>query len=316
MIGGRVVKRALPFKWLLIGALFLAQFQLSATSAQGSSRIPCAVFCGGKKVINSRFFGDALNAFVTGPSINDWRNQADQVVDRGLDRFNAILSAHVKNFDDILKKNIQLLLASADKIIIKNINILTAKMSNIVETSISRLDNIIKQNIDYLDKSLDKNLGKLNIISKVSSTELEYRLKYSGSMISHIFAALIFFSIIFANFLSGRLAYFSSIFSIVIVTAILAMSYIYFSTEFSKQNSAALSRIKNTIIIEYEKNRTRFEFSEAAISAEKLQYLGRSARFWSAVSKKYKIVRDLMLRPALYRTDQGIENILDRIWNA
>lgn len=272
----------------------------------GGVKLPCAVACGGSRgVVNLNFAGDAVNSFITGPSIDNFSEKVNQSVDRGLDKLEKLLIARQTDF---LEKATEIANSQRDQFI----NQLVAT----TDEAVAQLDGVLKERLKEADRILETRLGTLDVVLDKNTREL-------GSALKRVVIFVVVVSALsYTIWLTYRRLYVDKLPLkpfIPRLAAVLGMFLAFGSVLYALNLVNDMwSRRQMVRGMEegYEKALSSQIFDYAVYYSAQLIYLDRYNEIYQARQEKAELLRDVFARPALYRSVDGAREMLNRLGNA
>jgi len=283
-----------PFAQSFIGNIKIGGFQL-----------PCAIACGpGRGIVNPRFAGDAVNSFLSRPSIDAFHNAMDQSVDRGIAALDGVLSKQRKEFLDELQaatteqreKLFEELTGLTDEALTTLDNILTKKISelnDVIKTQLGSLDAILIRQVN----SLSTSLSKVIVLGLVLSG-LVFLVWRTYSQVSD------------GKPLRQMLRPFVWGVALLLAFGAIGEGITYWIAQRSE------AQVVDQFLRQYNTSIEDLDLPKAAYLANQLSVFDNTDRVASGRALKAAIMRDIFIRPSLYRTPDGIKEAMERVSSA
>jgi hypothetical protein len=272
----------------------------------GGVKLPCAVACGGSRgVVNLNFAGDAINSFLTGPSIDNFAEKANQSIDRGLEKFEKLLIARQSDF---LEKAAQIATDQREQFIVA--------LSATTDEAVAQLDSTLRQQLRDADRILETRLGTLDVVLDKNTRELGSTLK------RFVIFCIVVGALSYITWSIYRRKYVDKLplqpmlprlsVALVMFVALGSVLYVlnFLNDVWSRQ------QLVTSMEEGYEKALSSQIFDYAVYYSAQLVYLDRYNELYQARQEKAELLRDVFARPALYRSADGARELLNRLGNA
>lgn len=270
--------------------------------------------------------------------------RAGGVASRLVSQAQGAVGASLDKVDDILEKRILQLQVSAngaiarlDQSIDRNLRLAddilkqrSSQLGQIVSDSIGRADHALEQRIAQLDEAVALRLGNVDVIATKQRIGLEETAVRAGVLLGLLVFVVFVFRTLFRQYvaiqseLAGThgmrllltyLRRFAKPVSLQIAAAgvVVAILYgLYDRLPLGARNQAA--QLTDVHRRGMNDSLSRFDFARVRYHAAQLELLvPEQGAFYQGMAGKAALLRDLVMRPALFATDKGVAEIVERV---
>ncbi|MCA1549699.1 hypothetical protein I6F36_22975 [Bradyrhizobium sp. BRP19] len=272
----------------------------------GSVQLPCAVGCGGSRgVVNFGFAGDAVNSFISGPSIDAFREAANQAADRATKSLDTILTQQKADFFQSLAK-----FTEAQR------TALITDLNTATQSALGDLDIVLQRQLREADQLLETRLGTLDVVLNQNTLALSSALKrvlvFALVLGTLAYATWVFYQSWFVQKRPLR-AYLPKLMVVgVLFIGLAGLVYVVNAINDSWARRELVAQFDDF----YGKALEQQKFFYAVYYATQLQYIDRFDVRYTARAEKAQLLRDVFSRPALYKSQNGARELLARIGSA
>ena len=272
----------------------------------GGVHLPCAIGCGGSRgIVNLGFAGDAVNSFVTGPSIEGFQNAANAAADRATAKLDEVITRQKADFFEKLTE-----LANSQRAL------LITQLNDATQNALLGLDDILQRQLREADLLLESRLGTLDVVLTKNTQELSSSLKRLLIFVL-IFSALgyILWLLYVRKFVDNRpIAPYLPRMGAILGLSLSLAALVYVVT--LANDAIARKEVLSSFESNFGKSLKEQNFDYAVYYSTQLQFIDRFNEKYNAQAEKARLLRDVFSRPALYRSANGARELLARLGNA
>jgi hypothetical protein len=228
----------------------------------------------------------------------------------------------IERLDQKVEKNLRL----ADDILKQR----SSQLGKIVSDSIGQADSVLEQRIAQLDEDVALRLGNVDIIATKQRIGLEETAVRAGVLLGLLVFVVFVLRTLFREYvavqsqiedkrgLQRSLAYMRGFAKPVLLqvaaagVAVAILYGLYDRLPLGARNQAAkLSELHRHAMLD---SLARFDFPRVRYHASQLELLlPEQGAYYQAMAGKASLLRDLVMRPALFATDKGVAEIVERV---
>lgn len=254
--------------------------------------------------------------------VGDRLDKGDHILEKRLLQVETTADGAVKKLDSAVDRNLR----TADSILKQR----SAQLGLIVSDSIQQADQAIEARITQLDEDVALRLGNVDVIATKQRLGLEETLLRTGVLIGLLVFVIFVLRTLWKEFASVRrrvgnkrgiqrtLGFLAGLAQPMILqlaaagVAVLVIYVLYQRLPLGARAQAAdLAAMHRH---EMDASLTRFDFSRVRFHASQLEILvPEQGAYYQAMSGKAALLRDLVMRPALLATDEGVSQIVERV---
>jgi hypothetical protein len=249
-------------------------------------------------------------------------DRVDNILEKRLLQLEVSATGAVKKLDDAIDRNLH----TADDILKAR----SAQLGAVVSGSIAQADQALERRISQLDEDVALRLGNVDVIATKQRLGLEETLIRVG-----VIAGLLVFVVFVLRTMWKELATVSARVtgkrglrrawsymlgllrpvSLQIGAAVLALAVIYLLYDRLPMGARAqAAQLATMHRQQMESSLARFDFSRVRFHASQLEILvPDQGRYYQAMASKAALLRDLLVRPAILATEQGINEVVERV---
>ena len=255
-------------------------------------------------------------------ALDDSLDKVDHILEKRLLQVQTTAEGLVQKLDSAVDRNLH----TADKILKER----SAQLGTIVSDSIQQADQALEQRIGQLDEDVALRLGNVDVIATKQRLGLEETALRTGVLLGLLVFVLFVLRTLWKEFavvqlqLAGKqgiertLGYLRGFARPVLLQlagagfAVLVLYALYDRLPFGARTQA--SALASMHRREMTASLARFDFSRVRFHASQLEILlPERGAYYQAMSGKAALLRDLVMRPALLATDQGVGQIVERV---
>lgn len=254
--------------------------------------------------------------------VGDSLDKVDHILEKRLLQVETTADGVVKKLDSAVNRNLH----TADDILKQR----SAQLGLIVSDSIQQADQAIEARISQLDEDVALRLGNVDVIATKQRLGLEEALLRTGVLIGLLVFVIFVLRTWWNEFASvqarvgdkrgidrtlGYVAGFARPMMLQLAAAGVAVLVIYVLYNRlplgARDQAADLAAMHRH---EMDASLARFDFSRVRFHASQLEILvPEQGAYYQAMSGKAALLRDLVVRPALLATDEGVSQIVERV---
>jgi hypothetical protein len=254
--------------------------------------------------------------------VSDSLDKVDHILEKRLLQIETTGDGLVKKLDSAVDRNLH----TADKILKDR----SAQLGAIVSDSIQQADQALEQRIAQLDEDVALRLGNVDVIATKQRLGLEETALHTGALVGLLVFVIIVLRTLWREFavvqlrladkrgVRRTLAYLGGFAKPILLQvaaagfAVLVIYVLYdrlpLGARAQAAELAAMHRREMTASL------ARFDFSRVRFHASQLEVLvPEQGAYYQAMAGKAALLRDLVARPALLATDQGVSQIVERV---
>ena len=255
-------------------------------------------------------------------ALDDSLDKVDHILEKRLLQVETTADGLVKNLDGAIDRNLH----TADRILKER----SAQLGHIMSDSIQQADQALEQRISQLDEAVALRLGNVDVIATKQRLGLEETALRAGVLLGLLVFVIFVLRTMWSEFASVQsrvaskrglrrtLGYLAGLARPVVLQigaaglAVLIIYALYDRLPFGARTQAAeLAAMHRR---EMAASLARFDFSRVRFHASQLEILmPEQGAYYQAMAGKAALLRDLVMRPALLATDQGIGQIVERV---
>jgi hypothetical protein len=255
-------------------------------------------------------------------ALDDSLDKVDHILEKRLLQVETTGEGLVKKLDSAVDRNLH----TADKILKDR----SAQLGTIVSDSIQQADHALEERISQLDEDVALRLGNVDVIATKQRLGLEETALHAGALLGLLVFVIFVLRTLWKEFavvqlgladqrgIERTLAYLKAFARPVLLqvaaagVALLVIYALYdrlpLGARAQAADLAAMHRREMTASL------ARFDFSRVRFHASQLEILiPDQGAYYQAMSGKAALLRDLVMRPALLATDQGVAQIVERV---
>jgi len=255
-------------------------------------------------------------------ALDDSLDKVDHILEKRLLQVQTTGEGLVQKLDSAVDRNLH----TADRILKDR----SAQLGHIMSDSIQQADQALEQRISQLDEAVALRLGNVDVIATKQRLGLEETALRTGVLLGLLVFVLFVLRTLWKEFtvvqaavankrgvkrLLGFLSGFGRPVLVQIAAAGIAVLILYalydrlpFGARAQAADLATMHRREMTDSL------ARFDFSRVRFHASQLEILvPEQGSYYQAMAGKAALLRDLVMRPALLATDQGVGQIVDRV---
>lgn len=266
--------------------------------------------------VASRLLSEAQGA--VGVSLD----KVDHILEKRLLQVQVAADGAIEKLDQKVERNLRL----ADDILKQR----STQLGQIVSDSIGQADRALEQRIAQLDEDVALRLGNVDVIATKQRIGLEETAVRAGVLLGLVVFVVFVLRTLFREYVviqseiedkrgvQRTLAYlrgFSKPVLLQVVAAGLAVAGLYGLYERlplgARGQAARLTELHRHAMTD---SLARFDFARVRYHASQLELLlPEQGAFYQAMADKASLLRDLLMRPALFATDKGVAEIVERV---
>jgi hypothetical protein len=255
-------------------------------------------------------------------ALDDSLDKVDHILEKRLLQVQTTADGLVQKLDTAVDRNLH----TADKILKER----SAQLGHIMSDSIQQADQALEQRIGQLDEDVALRLGNVDVIATKQRLGLEETALRAGVLLGLLVFVIFVLRSLWKEFavvqlrlvgkqgIARTLGYLRGFARPVLLQlaaagfAILVLYALYDRLPFGARTQAAefaaMHRREMTASL------ARFDFSRVRFHASQLEILlPEQGAYYQAMSGKAALLRDVVVRPALLATDQGVGQIVERV---
>jgi hypothetical protein len=290
---------------LVLSVLFLLLLLAGSAVAQigfSLGPIPCVVACGDKGVINVRAPGELISNIFTGPTVDNFHDQSVNVVAEADKRLSATLDKAKTDVLNGLKDQREALITD---------------LRDVSNTSLDNLDSILNKDLDRIEQQLSAENGTLQDIADQHTVKLQAALQRGTIFfVSVAFLGLLGWTIYRERKSSGnaKKSFWKKLGWKPAIAAVCCVAFWALSDlAIDKSLTQTVRNTKEDKVKEYEKSLVDNDYSLAVDWASRLRALEPQNYEYQAMYEKAALLRDVFLRPSIYKTTPGANRVFSRI---
>lgn len=254
--------------------------------------------------------------------VDDSLDKVDHILEKRLLQVQTTADGVVKKLDATVDHSLQ----TADRILKDR----SAQLGSIVTGAIDQADQVIQQRIAQIDEDVALRLGNVDVIATKQRLGIEEMLVHVGVLLG-----ILVFVVFVLRTLWRELARLSPLLAdargmkrtwgyvaglgrpllLQVAAALAAVLVIYALYDRlplgARSQAAALATMHRE---QMEQSLARFDFSRVRFHASQLEILApEQGAYYQAMAGKAELLRDLVVRPALLATDQGVAQMVERV---
>lgn len=255
-------------------------------------------------------------------AVDDSLGKVDHILEKRLLQVEVAANGVVRRLDGAVARNLD----KADTILKER----SAQLGEIVSSSIQQADHALEQRIAQLDEAVALRLGNVDVIASKQRIGIEETAVRIGVLLALLVFVVIVLRTVWQKYVDVQarageeqgvrrvLVYLASfgrpvllqVMAAGIVVAILYALYdqLPLGARAQAADLAAMHRraMKDSL--------ARFDFSRVRFHASQLEVLlPEDGAYYQAMEGKAELLRDLVMRPALLATEQGVSQIVERV---
>lgn len=255
-------------------------------------------------------------------AVDDSLSQVDRILEKRLLQAEVAGNGIVRRLDGAVARNLD----KADGILKER----SAQLGQIVSSSIQQADHALEQRIAQLDEAVAVRLGNVDVIASKQRIGIEETLVRAGALLALLVFVVIVLRTVWSRYvamqaaLDGRqgvarvLAYLTGfarpvLLQLLAAGVVVAVLYGLYDRlpRGARGQAAALAATHRRAMND---GLARFDFSRVRFHAAQLEVLlPEDGAYYQAMAGKAELLRDLVMRPALLATQQGVSQIVDRV---
>jgi hypothetical protein len=266
--------------------------------------IPCVVACGDKGVINLRAPGELVSNIFSGPTVDNFRDQSMSVVAEADKRLSATLDKERLAALDGLKDQ-------REKLIID--------LRSVSNTSLEKLDDILDKDLARIEQAISSENGVLQDIAELHTVRLEAVLRrVTIFLISFGFLGALAWTLYRErknpNGNRGNKPFWKTVGAKSIIAALGCLAF-WLAADFVIDRSLTRTlRISTESRVKaYNRSLADYDYPLAVDWASRLHALEAENYLYEAMLRKAELLRDIYLRPSIYKTTAGANQIFARV---
>ncbi len=255
-------------------------------------------------------------------ALDDSLDKVDHILEKRLLQVQTTADGLVQKLDSAVNRNLH----TADQILKQR----SAQLGHIMSDSIQQADQALEQRISQLDEDVALRLGNVDVIASKQRLGLEETALRTAVLIGLLVFVIFVLRTLWKEFAGvqrhvadkrgiqrtlGYLKGFARPVSLQLAGAGIAVLVIYALYDRlplgARTQAADLANMHRR---EMTASLARFDFSRVRFHASQLEILmPEQGAYYQAMSGKAELLRDLVMRPALLATDQGVAQIVERV---
>jgi hypothetical protein len=265
--------------------------------------LPCVVACGDKGVINLRAPGELINNYLGGPTVDNFHDQSMNVVNEADKKLNATL--------DKQRDKLTIAITEQREALVKDLR-------DVSSTSLGDLDKILGDRLDQVQEAIGRAQYDIRAAAEKWTTTLQATLQRVVILFAVVtFLALLMWSVYRELGTRKRRSVSAPIWKRVALAAVGCVVFWWVSgllITFSLRRNFADQEKQWKMA--YEDSLKRDDFQMAIYWSSGLQTLNPASLEYEGLNKKATLLRDIFLRPSIYKSNVGMYQIYDRISQA
>jgi hypothetical protein len=255
-------------------------------------------------------------------ALDDSLDKVDHILEKRLLQVQTTAEGLVRKLDSAVNRNLH----TADQILKER----STQLGHIVSDSIQQADQALEQRISQLDEDVALRLGNVDVIATKQRLGLEETALRTGVLLGLLVFVIFVLRTLWKEFagvqrrvanrrgIHRTLGYLTGLARPILLQlagagiAVLVIYALYARLPLGARAQA--TELANMHRREMTASLARFDFSRVRFHASQLEILvPEQGAYYQAMSGKAALLRDLVMRPALLATDQGVAQIVERV---
>jgi len=255
-------------------------------------------------------------------AVDESLSTVDHILEKRLLQVEVAANGVVRRLDGAVARNLD----KADTILKER----SAQLGQIVSSSIQQADRALEQRIAQLDEAVALRLGNVDVIASKQRIGIEETLVRTGVLLALLVFVVIVLRTVWLRYVAMHaeldarrgvaraLAYlggFARPVALQVLAAGVAVAILYgLYDRLPLGARAQAAKLAATHRRAMNDSMTRFDFSRVRFHASQLEVLQpEDGAYYQAMAGKAELLRDLIMRPALLATEEGVSQIVERV---